>query len=89
MSVVSAQASSAGAQTKEKTKIKFSCNKSPKKLLGESGGKAKVKVDFRKEEGEESVSLSLLSTVAKKETYEYWRTVGTRKNRQRKDPRTK
>ena len=39
----------------------------PKKLPGNSGGRPKVKIDFRKEEEEESVSLSLVCTMPKLE----------------------
>ena len=46
----------------------------PKKLPAESGGKAKVRLDFRREEEEESVSLLLLATMPKVDRNEYEQT---------------
>ena len=48
----------------EKKEMKMPVQQVTNKLSGESGGKAMVKVDFRKEE-EQSVSLSMLATMPK------------------------
>ena len=61
-------AGAVGAQSKNKEKSNAT---SHKKRPGESGGKAKVKVYFRKAKEEECVSLSLLSTMHKLEKVEY------------------
>ena len=47
----------------------------PEKVPGESGGKAKVKSSLSQQEDEESVSLSLLSTMPKVEICEYEQTM--------------